>query len=142
MRKSDTDIVGNKLRIRGALHRRLVQAAEKSGVSLNSEMAARLDRTFKQEETIAETVHHVLGAVNLSAGSPVIDTPTLRPNASAQQLQAKLIVAVESLIAIIEQAPVLEREAINKAIDPVKQAITAIDQNALAELRRLDRSES
>jgi hypothetical protein len=130
MRKSDAGIVGNKLRIRGELHRRLVEVAKEKGVSLNSEMANRLHASFS--------------AVNLTAGAPIIDKPALavsdRPVAA--HLQAKLIVTAETLIATIEQMPVLERGAIETAIAPVKQAIAAIEQHALAELRRADRSES
>jgi hypothetical protein len=166
MRKSNADIVGNKLRIRGALHQRLVQAAERKGVSLNSEMASRLQASFDQEsderkieekveEKVGEKIHHLealfagTGALTANArlgtSAPVV-TQTLsgRPiqGGVAHQLQAKLIVAAEALIATIEQMPVLERAAIDAAIEPVKRAIAAIDQNALAELRRANRSES
>ena len=90
-----------------------------------------------------------MGATDLSAGSPDISKPSLtqafvgRPvqGGVAHQLQARLIVAAEALITVIEQMPVLEREAIKAAIEPVKQAIAAIDQSALVELRRSDRSD-
>ncbi len=149
MAKSESDIVGNKLRIRAGLHRRLVQAAGKGGVSLNSEMARRLQASIDQEsveqaiaEKVGEKIHQVLGAVNLTVGAPVISgskpLQTGHPVQSgvAHQLQANLIVATEALITAIEQMPVLEREAIKAAIKPVRKAIADIDRNALAELRR------
>jgi hypothetical protein len=149
MRKSDADVIGNKLRIRGALHQRLVDAAEKKGVSLNSEMASRLQASFEPSleqavaEKVGEKIRDVLSAVGVSAGAPIIGKPalTVSDRPVVAHLQAKLIVTAEALIATIEQMPVLERAAIEAAIEPVKQAIAAIDQHALAELRR-SRSES
>jgi hypothetical protein len=150
MRKSDTGLIGNKIRLRAPLHRALVQSANKNGVSLNSEMAGRLQASFTQknlEQAVAEKVGEklatFLNAANLSASSPSISAPALtqtylgRPiqGGITQQLAAKLIVATEALIAAIEQAPVLERAAIERALVPVKEAIVAIEQDALANLR-------
>jgi hypothetical protein len=150
MRKSNTDLIGNKIRLRAPLHRALVQAANKRGVSLNSEMSTRLQDSFDQknlEQAVAEKVGEklatFLNAANLPVSSPTIGAPPLtqsylgRPiqGGITQQLQAKLIIAAEALIAAIEQAPVLERAAIEKAIVPVKEAIVAIERDALAGVR-------
>jgi hypothetical protein len=43
-----TEVVTTTLRIRAPLHRKLELAAQKKGVSLNSEMANRLEQSFKE----------------------------------------------------------------------------------------------
>lgn len=138
MRKSDTDIIGNKIRLRAPLHQALVKAADKNGVSLNSEMASRLQASFTQknlEEVVADKVGAklatFLSAATLPVSSPALTQTRLIPSG----LQAKLITTTEALIALIEQAPVLERAAIEAAVVPVKAAIKAIERDALANLR-------
>ena len=56
------------LRIRGDLHRRLEQSAQKREVSLNAEMARRLEYSFEQEslrtiETVAAHMQKMLSRV-------------------------------------------------------------------------------
>jgi HicB family len=133
MRKS-TDVVGNKLRIRGALHRRLVQAAKKHGVSLNAEMARRLEESFDQESkrslddiaqhmramadvAVAATVK-LQAAANLSLEAILKTSAEVLPAAWRQE-------AVAALIAEIEKLPVAQREGLNKELVAARRALGA-----------------
>ena len=65
MRRKPTETVQVNLRIKKAERRKLEAAAQKNGVSLNAEMAARLARTFRQGEEweanqLAENVNRFL----------------------------------------------------------------------------------
>jgi hypothetical protein len=65
MRRKPTETVQVNLRIKESERRKLAAAAERNGVSLNAEMAARLARTFRQGEEreanqLAENVNRFL----------------------------------------------------------------------------------
>jgi hypothetical protein len=54
MKRKPSDQVQLKLRIREELRRKLEKEAKAKGVSLNSEMALRLARSFEREESLTE----------------------------------------------------------------------------------------
>jgi Arc-like DNA binding dprotein len=51
-KRSDKALVAVTLRIREHLRKQLQEAAKKKGVSLNSEMAFRLEQTFEDEKDL------------------------------------------------------------------------------------------
>jgi hypothetical protein len=53
-KRKRTDIVQSHVRLREALRQRLERQAQRNGVSLNSEMAARLERSLDVEDRLAD----------------------------------------------------------------------------------------
>lgn len=126
MTRKPSAILDYKLRIRETLRRRLEQAA-KRGVSINAEMASRLERSFEQESqrTIDMTAADIATSWGRFAGA-----------FHELNKQGDLLRAVEALI---EQLPaeVRERAAIKKAVADVQRVTTMIDLEAKILPRRM-----
>ena len=76
MARKPRETVQVNLRMTEALRRRLTQAAEKRGVSLNAEMLKRLEESF--EQNLNEVTRRLeMVAENLVSGAPIIGAPKL-----------------------------------------------------------------
>jgi hypothetical protein len=98
MRRKPTETVQVNLRIKELERRRLEAAAQKNGVSLNAEMAARLARTFRQGEEweanqLVENVNRYLGPV-------VANAHELAMSGEAARAVDELIALVQPLLAV------------------------------------------
>ena len=132
--RKPTDTVQVNLRIKESERRRLEQAAKKSGVSLNGEMAARPERTLEQEwfltiDQLGENVKRAL--------YPLLE------GAHELNKQGDLIRATEALIKHIQ--PLLAAriiagptgEVLRQMIEKVQLAISTIENDAAMRLRRM-----
>jgi hypothetical protein len=120
MPRKPSDIVAPNLRIREDLRRRLEQAAQKRGVSLNFEMTERLKASLDQGDRvelaqIASTMKSTLGRLTRFAREG-------RDRARTQELMR----ASEELVRATEAQ---DREAMARAATWVREATTAIARN-------------
>jgi hypothetical protein len=124
----------SKVRIKEDLRRQLEEAARRNHVSLNGEIAARLERTFEQTSLLdtnqlMENAHRFL--------SPLVE------RGGDLERENALIGATKGLIGRIE--PLLavrvidgrEAEAMRHTIEQVYRAIKAIDNEAVRRARRV-----
>ena len=125
MARKPSDIVSPNLQIREDLRRRLEKAAQKNRVSINREMINRLTDSF--ELRVRLDFEDVLEGMK-EANSHIRDATLHHPN-----LQAALINAAEALVAANEKQ---DQEAIATAVTQVKAAITTIDLDRRAALRK------
>ena len=94
MPRKQSVVLSYKLRIRESLRRRLDQEAKKRGVSLNAEMAQRLERSFEQQEHVS---------VAVSASSLAATTARLDEMLHALNKQGDLLRATKALVASMDK---------------------------------------
>jgi hypothetical protein len=124
----------SKVRIKEELRRRLEEAARRNHVSLNGEIAGRLERTFEQT--------HLLDTNQLMENANRFLLPLVEGGGDLERGNA-LIAAVKGLIDRIE--PLLavrvidgrEATAMRQAIEQIYRAIKAIDDEAAQRARRI-----
>jgi ribosomal protein L18E len=123
--RKPSDIVSPNLRIREDLRRRLEKAAKKNRVSINREMINRLTDSFelKAQFSLEELASHMKDTWER----------TERATSHHSDLQAALINAAEALVAANEKQ---DQAAITTAVDQVKAAITTIELDRHAALRK------
>jgi hypothetical protein len=120
MPRKASAVLTYKLRIREALRRRIEQAAKKREVSLNYEMATRLERSFDEERL-----------VDIDATARLLQVTVARLSAPIHELnlQGDLLRAAEVLVRQVENSE-RDEKAIAKAVEKVKQAIRVIELEA------------
>jgi hypothetical protein len=123
--RKPSDIVSPNLRIREDLRRRLEKAADKNRVSINREMINRLTDSFELRVR--------LGFEELLDAMKEAEAHTAQATLHHPNLQAALINAAEALVAANEKQ---DQEAIATAVTQVKAAITTIDLDRRAALRK------
>jgi len=123
MPRKQSAILDYKLRIRESLRRRIEVAAKRRGVSLNFEMASRLERSFDQESqrSMDETAEHLKTVLERFAMA----------HHEANML-GDLVRATEALIETV-QAGKDTTEAVARA----RQVIQMIDREATLGVRRM-----
>jgi len=94
MPRKQSAVLSYKLRIREGLRRRLDQEAKKRGVSLNAEMAQRLERSFEQQEQVS---------VAVSASSLAAITARLDEMLHPLNQQGDLLRATKALIVSMDK---------------------------------------
>jgi hypothetical protein len=127
MPRKESAILTYKLRIREVLRRRIERAAKKRKVSLNYEMATRLERSFDEEQV-----------VNIDATARLLEVTVARLSAPIHELnkQGDLLRAAETLVQQIENTE-RDEKAITKAVEKVKQAIKVIELEAAQLARKM-----
>jgi len=123
MPRKQSAILDYKLRIRESLRRRIEVAAKRRNVSLNFEMASRLERSFDQESqrSMDETAEHLKTVLERFAMA----------HHEANML-GDLVRATEALIETV-QAGKDTTEAVARA----RQVIQMIDREATLGVRRM-----
>jgi hypothetical protein len=129
MPRKPSAILDYKLRIRESLRRKIEQAAKKGQVSMNYEMASRLERSFEQDALRSiDEIRGDLDVIRARVGEAVHDL----------NLQGDLVRAVEALI---EQLPttVLDDPSgrVGEAVAGVQRALKMIDMAAARAVRRM-----
>ena len=130
MPRKPSAILQYKLRIRESLRRRIEKAAEKNGVSANSEMVSRLERSFDQERAIEiDSVAHHIEAAWARLDQIFHDLNN----------QGDLLRAAEELVAQVEQLLPAERQTtgIKKAVERIREVGKVIDIEARLVARRM-----
>jgi len=123
MPRKQSAILDYKLRIRESLRRRIEVAAKRRGVSLNFEMASRLERSFDQESqrSMDETAEHLKTVLERFAMA----------HHEANML-GDLVRATEALIEIIQTG-----KDTTEAVARARQVIQMIDREATLGVRRM-----
>jgi hypothetical protein len=126
MARKPSDIVQYKLRIREETRRRLEQVAKKRGVSVNYEMASRIERSFEAE---------ALRTIDRVASDIEIHWARFGEALFQLDLQGALVRASEALVAQLSQTH--DSDAIAKAGADVLKAIATIKLTAEVAARRM-----
>jgi len=123
MPRKESAVLDYKLRIRESLRRRIAVAAERRGVSLNFEMASRLERSFDRESqrSMDETAEHL----------KVVQVQITMAHHEANML-GDLVRATEALIETV-QAGKDTAEAVARA----RQVVQMIAHEATLAVRRM-----
>lgn len=123
MPRKQSAILDYKLRIRESLRRRIEVAAKRRNVSLNFEMASRLERSFDQESqrSMDETAEHLKTVLERFAMA----------HHEANML-GDLVRATEALIEIIQTG-----KDTTEAVARARQVIQMIDREATLGVRRM-----
>jgi len=134
MSRKESAVLDYKLRIREVLRRRLAQAAERRGVSLNAEMVRRLEESFDQEskrslDDIAQDMRAmadvaVAATAKLQAAANLSPKATLKANREVLPAAGRQK-AVAALIAKVEKLPVEQREGLSKELAAARRALSA-----------------
>jgi len=123
MPRKQSAILDYKLRIRESLRRRIEVAAKRRNVSLNFEMASRLERSFDQESqrSMDETAEHLKTVLERFAMA----------HHEANML-GDLVRATEALIEMIQTG-----KDTTEAVARARQVIQMIDREATLGVRRM-----
>jgi len=123
MPRKESAILDYKLRIRESLRRRIEAAAKRHGVSLNFEMASRLERSFDQESqrSMDETAEHLR----------TVHERFAKAHHEANKL-GDLMRATEALIETVQAG----KDAA-AAVARARQVVQMIDNEATLGLRRM-----
>jgi hypothetical protein len=116
--RKPTVVVQVGLRIREALRRRVEQAAAKRGVSINTEIAMRLDRSFDQE------AQNEIGFLSVHLGNSVSRLETLLDDLKRQGV---LIRVVKELVL---QVGLQDPKAIDAAVAQAKLVLKTLEHEA------------
>jgi len=116
MARKSSDIVQFKLRIREELRRRLERAADTHDVSINHEMASRLERSFDHDT--ARTLEMIARDIEINWALFGERFLRLHFEAETARLLAELIARIEDLAEMANSENLLEQRA---ALDAIKE---------------------